>query len=397
MIAKLIRRHSDDSQIVDELRAQSDSVKAAALLHDIGHGPFSHVFERVFEAADTRPPSHEAWSCEILRNAKSQVADVLRTKQTVDVDLVCSLISSEEEAPDCPHLKDIVSSQLDADRLDYLLRDGMMTGSRHGTFDSEWLLNVLEFGEVGLESPSDKKLCINAKGVGAIEGFLLARLLMYQFVYGHKTTRAYEAEFIQTLRLAVKLTDFLPATTPEPVLRVLASPEDCSTDDYLMLDDEVMWWALRCWAVWDGVASVPQESRALAEALTRHAMRLVRRDRPWKTVNLKGAMPITRAKRLVTTLQRRCDPLAYECYVDDLTKSPYKPWGSAKREGSSDPEALRGEICVVSRGGDVGPLSETPDSHIIKSLMDEQSLCRFHYDRHFHDEFSGPLSSFGVC
>jgi HD superfamily phosphohydrolase len=136
MIRKLQLRHSLDETILNDLEAHERTIKAAALLHDLGHGPFSHVFERVLTEVCKNAMKHDEWSCRILRDEQTEVHQKL-VEHNVDIESVCGLISDSAEPPREPYRKDIVSSQLDADRMDYLLRDSWMTGSKYGRFDSE--------------------------------------------------------------------------------------------------------------------------------------------------------------------------------------------------------------------------------------------------------------------
>ncbi|MCH8241143.1 MAG: HD domain-containing protein [Planctomycetes bacterium] len=394
MIDKLVERHRDDDEIREQIQGNSASIKAAALLHDIGHGPFSHVFERVFKAEDSSYQSHEDRSCEILRDTDTEIGRVLKGLGGVDVDIVCCLISGEEGPPPEPYLKDIVSSQLDADRMDYLLRDSLMTGSRYGQFDSEWILNALAIGQPRLGDRRVKKLCLDArKGTGAIEGFLFARRLMLEHVYGHRTTRAYEAELIQTLRLAVLLCDTLPDDMPEPVKNLLAKQGKVTTKEYLMLDDEVFWWALRRWAAWSGKA--PNKG-SLQESLKRHALRLVRRSVPWKTEEFD--LPrIASAKALLRHLEKEKSPLLFECHVDRLVDLPYKDTRYFSREEFDDEEAFFREIFLIRRDNSTIPLSKIPDLPILEGLTKQLVVYRFHYNREFSKEFAGLMKKFGVC
>lgn len=153
------------------LRAQ---VIGAALLHDIGHGPFSHVLERVFGFR------HEALSRRIVLDPSFGVHQVLRT---VDAQLpaqIADMIMGQGPA----RYAQIVSSQLDADRFDYLLRDVTMTGVTVGRFDLERLLVLLRADEDGL--------MVDHRGWEAVEGYLIARYHMYRLVYFHRTVRAAE-------------------------------------------------------------------------------------------------------------------------------------------------------------------------------------------------------------
>ncbi|MCH8252639.1 MAG: HD domain-containing protein [Planctomycetes bacterium] len=390
IIDKLLCRHWDDPDIYEELKRNTDAITAAALLHDVGHGPFSHVFERVFREEGGDVKTHDEWTCDILRDTQSELHQRLAEVDGVTVDEVCGLISDSAPGPRQPYLKDIVSSQLDADRMDYLLRDSLMTGSRYGQFDSEWILNALVIAEPPLGAPPVKKLCLDArKGTGAIEGLLFARLLMYTYVYGHKAVRAYEAELIQTLRLALTLKDQLPPDTPEPVRKLLEGEGKLSINDYLMLDDDVVWWALRGWAAWDGnVPGNEQDGRSLA----RHALRLVRRHQPWATVKLDENQFI-RAGKFVKNLENECNPLRFECFIDRFEDLPYKDYRYLRHEESDEEQAFYREIFIVDSGNPPKRLSElAANSPVLSALMTEREVCRFHYDREKKKDFSGLLA-----
>lgn len=399
MIRKLRHRHVGDKAIRDELDSKSKTIKAAALLHDLGHGPFSHVFERVFRELPTPPPKHAEWSCRLLRDEKTEIGACLR-KYEVPIDEVCSLISDTEVPPDPLYLRDIVSSQLDADRMDYLLRDSLMTGSRYGQFDSEWILNALLIAEARIGELTGTKLCLDAsKGTGGIEGFLFARLQMLHYVYGHKTTRAYEAELVQTLRLAFRLHPTLPDDTPTQVRTLLARTGNITNKEYLSLDDEVMWWTLRRWATWEGVPAA--SDGALARVLKDHSLRLVRRLQPWDFVEVDEGEPQLAAIQFYERMIKDDNPLQYECFVDSLEDLPYKDFRylieTGKVKGASKEASFFGEIFLVGRDDKAVRLSKHDKSPILTGLAQEFKLYRFYFNRRFTKEFAGHVKKFGVC
>src|SRR6267142_1751410 len=152
---------------------------AAALLHDVGHGPFSHLYEKVFNDR-----KHEEWTRLIIRNARGEAGRLLRRAGLVE-----EVLAVYDRAYRPTFVSDIVSSQLDADRLDYLLRDSFMTGVAYGQYDLEWILTNLRLarrGRPGAGKDSDLRLAINGtKGYHAAEQFVIGRYLMYQQVYYH--------------------------------------------------------------------------------------------------------------------------------------------------------------------------------------------------------------------
>lgn len=215
-----------------------DDALAAALLHDLGHGPLSHLFEEVFPGMH----AHELWTSAAILDPDTEVHRALASVEPEMPSRVERLVHGVHPMP---LLARAVSGLLDVDRCDYLLRDSHMTGTRYGLFDLDWLLRSL-----ALESdPSGPRLAVEgSKGLPAVEGFFLARLFMYQQVYFHKATRAAESVVRSTFRrLADLVADGrVPAGTPAPIA-MLARGERISTESYLSLDDNVLWCAVDAW------------------------------------------------------------------------------------------------------------------------------------------------------
>ncbi len=400
MIEKLQACHAGTSTAT-ELEENGKTIKAAALLHDLGHGPFSHVYERVFEQETKKPPTHEQWSVEIILDESTEVYETLVGAQ-IDPSAVAGLISDQYASggrpgrpPAHPYLKDIVSSQLDADRMDYLLRDSLHTGSRYGQYDSEWILNALTIGKAKYARSTYSKLCLDAsKGTGAIQGLLVARMLMTEHVYGHKAVRAYESRLLCTLRLALEYHSELRKETPRPVLQMLEKRGHIDVQSYLMLDDEVMWWALRVWATM-GQPTDAHLRKPLA-ALKRHSLNLVRRRPPWKHKTLEKPEHLGGAIELITTLRNDNNPLLFECDLDGMTCLPYKDLMPKIGQKGGPEETYFKSIFLLRRDGSAAPMA-SEDAPVLGSLKDELRVDRFFYDRKYSEEFAGLMREFGVC
>ncbi|MCU0681386.1 MAG: HD domain-containing protein [Polyangiaceae bacterium] len=241
----LLRRFRDaDAVLPFWQRVSSDRAQdalAAALLHDIGHGPLSHLFESVLPCM----PHHEAWTDRLLLDPGTDVHRALAAGDPGRPERVARLIRGEHELP---YLARSVSGTFDVDRCDYLLRDAHATGVRHGHFDLDWLLRSLRFGPPASPDAAPPLAVDGAKGLVAVEEFVLARLFMFQQVYFHKATRAAEWMIRTALALAAReAADGRPPASLPPALATAARGEAPSLGDYLELDDAVLWQALHAW------------------------------------------------------------------------------------------------------------------------------------------------------
>jgi HD superfamily phosphohydrolase len=238
---------------------------AGAFLHDLGHGPFSHLFEEVLP--DAKP--HETWTIEVLRDPSSEVHRALETLSAGMADRVADLLQGVHRLG---WLSRMVSGTLDVDRCDYLLRDSHMTGVAYGHYDLDWLLRAFTFARLG---SGEHVLAIEGrKGLPPIEAFFLARHYMYQQVYHHKATRAAECLIRGMFRRLAELIreGGTPPGTPIGVRRVVLN-EPLSAADYFDLDDPLL---MQCFAEWE---------RASDPLLADFAARLRQRRLP-KTIPL---------------------------------------------------------------------------------------------------------------
>lgn len=183
----------------------------ACLLHDIGHGPFSHTFEDIFHKKIIR---HEAWTPYFLEDYKTPEFFDYYNKCNPRYHLTLEKFALIEDMimhrPSPKRvLADIVSSQLDADRLDYLLRDSHFCGVTYGQYDFRWMLNSMAI----VNSKHGERLGITYKGIGGVEHYLMARRLMTRNIYHYQKKLALEFFLIQLLVALAESVETYPAYT----------------------------------------------------------------------------------------------------------------------------------------------------------------------------------------
>ena len=230
-----VRRLASDIPASDRIDDDMARVAlAAALLHDVGHGPFSHTFEAVLPEAR----AHEEWTSAILLDPDTEVHQVLSDIDPQMPSLVEGLVHGRSPIP---HLARAVSGTFDVDRCDYLLRDSYMTGVRYGILDLDWLLAALRLYLP--EGGTAATLAVDGeKGLTAVEGFFLNRLYMYRQVYLHKAVRAADSVSRALFR---RLHDLGPQPGTPPALEALLRGDSVTTTAFLELDDPALQTAMR--------------------------------------------------------------------------------------------------------------------------------------------------------
>ncbi|HVK74626.1 MAG TPA: HD domain-containing protein [Kofleriaceae bacterium] len=215
-------------------------VKVAALVHDIGHGPFSHAWEHVFPGSD-----HERWGARIV----AEDAELRAALETLAPGLSASMTAFWHKTYKPAFARKLVSSQLDVDRLDYLLRDGHYSGAGYATYDLDWILHALAVEEVRTSDDDPRDLVIDyRRGMFAVEQYLFARSYMYAQVYHHKTVRAAEWMLIKLFERYAQLARAGAEPPGLPVAAQLARGAVLPVEDYLRLHDISVFHALDGWA-----------------------------------------------------------------------------------------------------------------------------------------------------
>lgn len=206
----------------------------AALVHDVGHGPFSHTIEAVVSF------HHEEQTHRFILDEATSLHQVL---VKVDSNLPQAIVDILRGSFKPTFLCQIVSSQFDCDRLDYLLRDSWMTGVGYGRYDLEWLLVSLD-----VDATADT-LFVRSKGLHAVEEFIQSRHRMFRQLYFHHAIKAAEAVFAGALKRAVTLYGHTDAQTDgwQGWLMSFLSGKPLSTHQFLALDDTDVMWHLKQW------------------------------------------------------------------------------------------------------------------------------------------------------
>ena len=357
-LVKIVRKETGENKDREKV------ILIAALLHDIGHGPFSHAFEvaRAAMAADNPIEKHEKFSAMLILDTAGSIFPLLGQKLANDV---AKLIEADDPV-DIWHA--VVSSSFDADRLDYLIRDRYMTGAKAGSIDVEWLIDNLQTYDVMLNQDDDDPVTVptfvfKLKGRLAAEDFLLARYRLYSQVYLHKTTRGFElliSAFFQRVGSKEVPLDSLGLDTDHPLPNFLRNGE--KMEDYRRLDDDVVWGA------------VERVSRSKEETAKVFANRLRNRE-PMRVLDITqvcGHDPVLllNAERLVD--QHVSGQIGTTVFKDTAPFSLYS------RIGGETAKAHK-MVRVRNGSGGVQEITTFPDTIIGGHLQPARKLVRYYF------------------
>ena len=305
-------------------------VLCAALLHDVGHGPYSHTFEKIFDT------NHEQITIDIILSEGTEVNQILRKVSSTFPQEVASVIQKTHPNPQVVQL---ISSQIDADRMDYLLRDAYFTGVNYGTFDLTRILRVIR--------PYKGGIAFTYSGMHAVEDYIVSRYQMYMQVYFHPVSRGMEVVLNHLLKRASACynSESNPLKHSATFLRPFFEGT-WTLEDYLRLDDGVLNTYFSHWLL--------EEDAILSDLSDRFINR-----RPFKSVpfNRKNdGSQVERMKQIVEAVG--FDPEYYTAINNsfDLPYDFYRP----------DSIKPRTQIELVERNGNMVELSQV--SSIVEAI-----------------------------
>lgn len=283
-------------------------VRLTALLHDVGHSPFSHAAEELFPEVpgEGRRYEHEEYSAAVIRERLRDVIEnhPLNDNLHLKADEIANLLEGSTEAKRSIYWRDIITGQTDADRIDYLLRDSLHAGVQYGRFDWHRLMSCLAF--VSTDSDRGYRLGVTEGGLHAAESLILARYFMFTQVYFHKTRVAFDHHLHQALAAILPESSFPP-------------PVGAELDEFLRWDD----WRL-----------LGELSR---EAGGEHGRRLCNREHFREVFHT----PETPKRADLSLFERICDKLGQRVrHIAPAEKSWYKVGATDIGIRSDNPGAL---------------------------------------------------------
>jgi HD superfamily phosphohydrolase len=352
-------------------------VRLAAILHDIGHGPFSHAFERAIKSKVEKYVSasiqiHEDYSIKIIQSERissifAKINDEIIRQNGIK--WVCDILEGTFAGP--KWIKEIISSQFDADRIDYLLRDAYMSGVKYAAFDWEWIFRNMFIGNI--PGNGEGIIIDGSKGTHSLESFIVSRYHMYEQVYFHKTTRGFEA-IVNSIfkRIGVLLEkgllnekDFLG----KYFLNFLNDYN--SIEDYLQLDDYYMISHFHHWS-----------KNSSDDILKKLCLCFVHRQ-PFKMIKVNTNREediesgMDEYHKLATEYKAKMDDYYDYFFLKDSYKdNPYKDTYLLSKSGASE------RIWISSKNG---PKDLAEESKIIKGLRNEVlAVTRIYVHRDYY-------------
>lgn len=317
----------------------------AALLHDIGHGAFSHVFEDIFNT------DHEKITHDLITNEATQINQILKQVDPAFPNEVASVITHQHPNQ---QIVQMISSQIDADRMDYLLRDAYFTGTNYGLFDLTRILRVMV--------PYQNGIAFLADGMHAVEDYIVSRFQMYQQVYFHPASRGMEAVLILLLRRSQFLYKQGQLTGEYAARRLTPFFQNNFTLlDYLNVDDSVISTYLLNW-------------RTHPDPILRDLVNRFLDRSPFKSIQYHRGQ-----NYLIKELTALIDAAGYDTHYFSLKNFSKDLPYDAYHPNAKNPQT---QIEIMTATGQLHELSE--ESSIVKALTGKFQIDqRFFFPREF--------------
>lgn len=300
------------------------TVLCAALLHDLGHGPFSHSFEGIFQY------NHEEMTTALIRG-HTEVHDVL---SQIDPQLPEDVARIIEKKADKPMLVQMISSQVDADRMDYLLRDSYNCGVTYGQFDLSRILRTMRI--------VDNRIVFKSSGVQAIEDYILARYYMYWQVYYHPVSRSYEQVLGSVMRRVKDLYKENYTFKSSFPLLIPFLEDHFTPEQFVKLDETSLLYYIRCF--------MDEEDVILKDLSTR----LLEREL-FKYRTLKGDEDFENTRKIC--IEEGLDPRYYVTSDAIMNQVPYKRMKVRHAN----------EVEILKEDGSISSLPE--ESEIVQAIL----------------------------
>lgn len=316
----------------------------AALLHDVGHGAYSHTFEHLFDT------NHEEIGVEIILSNETEIHQVLSQVAPDFPEQVAAVMAKKYPNPQVVQL---ISSQADADRMDYLLRDAYYTGVEYGKYDLTRILRVMR--------PYEDGICFKEEGLHAVEDYIVSRFQMFMQVYFHPVSRGMEVILQKLLERARDLYDHNATYFNQHCeLLVPFFRQRYTLDDYLELTDDVLLSYFQLW------------TRAEDPILRDLAQHFLYR-KPFKSIQLPHPVDKRKLRSLKTILRHLNYNPTYYCGINGASDLPYDIYRSRIHHP-------RTQIEMQRKDGSFFELSSKSD--IVRALSGEVKVDnRFYFPR----------------
>ncbi len=300
-VYEIVRRMITENQRISENLSELEKivVMLAGLLHDLGHGPYSHAFEAVSEI------HHEEFTKRILLG-DSEIHQILEKEKRGLAKQVAQVIDHTHPKS---LLTQLVSGQLDADRMDYLLRDAYFTGTKYGEFDLERILRTLRV--------KDGRIVVKSSGIHTVEDYIMARYHMYWQVYYHPTARSYE-NILECLfnRLKACRKENPKVLKRVPMFKELLLTKEMSIHDHFLLDENACLY---------GFSQLIGGEDEIASDL---AYRLINR----KLFDYENFETNQQVEKIKQRLEKQGLDLRYYFIRDEVKQRPYQPYQGREDE-----------------------------------------------------------------